>query len=33
VPEKPDLRLDTSGHTREQSVAAVLDLLAEHGLA
>jgi adenylylsulfate kinase len=33
VPEKPDLRLDTSGHTLEQSVATVLDLLTEHGLA
>jgi adenylylsulfate kinase len=33
VPEKPDLRLDTSGHTLEQSVAAVRELLVEHGLA
>jgi adenylylsulfate kinase len=33
VPEKPDLRLDTSGHPLEHSVAAVLDLLAERGLA
>jgi adenylylsulfate kinase len=32
VPEKPDLRLDTSGHSLEQSVAAVVELLAEHGL-
>jgi adenylylsulfate kinase len=32
VPAQPELRLDTQGRSLEQSVAAVLDLLAEHGL-
>lgn len=32
VPEKPDLRLDTAGHSLQDSVAAVLGLLGEHGL-
>jgi len=32
IPEKPDLRLDTSGNTLDDSVAAVLGLLSEHGL-
>jgi adenylylsulfate kinase len=33
VPEHPDLRLDTSGHNLEQSMAALLALLGERGLA
>lgn len=32
VPERPELRLDTSGHSLDQSVDAVLELLVEHRL-
>jgi len=33
VPVNPDLRIDTSTQDRDASVAALLDLLAERGLA
>ena len=32
IPENPDLRIDTSALGKEQSVAALLDLLTEKGL-
>ncbi len=33
IPEHPDLRIDTSTQDRDASVAALLDLLTERGLA
>ena len=33
IPEHPDLRIDTSALDRDASVAALLDLLTERGLA
>jgi adenylylsulfate kinase len=32
IPENPDLRIDTSSLDRDQSVAALLELLTEKGL-
>ncbi len=33
IPEHPDLRIDTSAATKDESVTALLDLLIERGLA
>ena len=33
IPENPDLRIDTSAATKDDSVTALLDLLTERGLA
>jgi adenylylsulfate kinase len=33
IPENPDLRIDTSSATKDESVTALLDLLIERGLA